>query len=202
MQVRFWFDPICPWCWLTSRWLAEEVAPARDLEVDWRSISLEIRNDSPDLDPKRRERYHVTHRLLRVCEALRAAGEADRIGALYTELGRRIHHEKEYSPDLPASLAAVGIDASFASAADDDSWDDAVRAATDDCEEVAGDHLGPPVIALEVDGDWKGYFGPVLPQVPRGDDAVAIWDAVVALMRAPGFYELKRHRTERPVMPV
>ena len=100
MNVRFYFDPICPWCWVTSRWLADVVAPERDLDIDWRSISLAVRNEGRDMPEEYREPTRRTFQMLRVAEALRADGHADQIGALYTEFGTRIHRDEQLDFDL------------------------------------------------------------------------------------------------------
>lgn len=201
MDVRFYFDPLCPWCWVTSRWLEQEVRPRRELDVDFRSISLKVRNADKDQPAEWKERQHASHRLLRVVEAVRAAGHAAKVGDLYTELGRRIHHDKDLHFDPADALAAVGLDEDLAKAADDPAWDAAVEASTAEAEAAAGDDVGTPIIAIEVYGEWRGYFGPVIPELVRGEDAVRLWDALVVLMRTPGMYELKRTRTQRPVMP-
>lgn len=206
MDVRFYFDPICPWCWITSRWLAEEVAPARDLDVDWRSISLLVRNEDKDLSPEHLAAVQFTNNLLRVAEAMRDAGRSGDIGAFYTEVGNRIHRDGDRDFTAADTLAAAGLDTSFAGAFDDATWDAAVRAGTKEAEEVAGDDVGTPIIAYEVSGadgstEWKGYFGPVIPEVPRGDDALRLWDGLSLLIKTDGFYELKRTRTVGPQIP-
>ncbi len=199
MQVRFYFDPLCPWCWITSHWLHDEVEPNRDITVDWRPISLKVRNEGKDLDPGYAKFLPVMERsfgLLKVVEALRADGQADRIHDVYMAFGRRFHHEDDgMTFDVARALTDIGIDATFADAMDDPRWDDAVRASTAEAEAVAGDDVGTPIIAYEVQGEWKGYFGPVIPAVPRGDAALRLWDGLSALIETDGFYELKRTRT-------
>lgn len=201
MNVRFYFDPACPWCWLTSRWMTEEVAPHRDLDIDWRPISLAVRNEGRDIPEKYRKPSEWTFKLLRIVEALRADGKADQVGAFYTELGNRIHRDENRDFDAADALAAAGIDTSYASAFDDPGFDAAVRASTKEAEEIAGDDVGTPIIAYEVDGEWKGYFGPVIPAVVRGEDALRLWDGLSALIQTEGFYELKRTRTLGPQIP-
>lgn len=205
MDVRFWFDPICPWCWITSHWL-DEVAPRRDLDVDWRSISLKVRNEGRELDPeyeaKVRPAIERSFGLLRVVEAVREAGHGDRIRDLYLEMGRHFHHHDDdgLTFDIEVTLVKAGVDGSFAAAYDDPSWNEHVRASTVEAETVAGDDVGTPIVAFEVDGQWRGYFGPVLPAVPRGEDAVRLWDGLAAMIQVEGFYELKRTRTLGPDM--
>lgn len=204
MHVRFWFDPICPWCWITSHWL-DEVAPRRDLDVDWRSISLKVRNEGRELDPeyeaKVRPAMERSFGLLRVVEAARGAGHGDRIRDLYLEMGRHFHHDDDgLTFDVEDVLVKSGIDGALAGAYDDPSWNEHVRASTREAEAVAGDDVGTPIVAFEVDGEWRGYFGPVLPAVPRGEDALRLWDGLAAMIQVEGFYELKRTRTLGPDM--
>lgn len=202
MHVRFYFDPLCPWCWITSRWLRDVVAPERDLTIDWRPISLYVRNeDNPDLPEEYREPARWTMRWLRVVEALRADGKADEIDALYTELGTRIHRDESHDFDVAEALAAAGVDASYAAAFDDDTLDEAVRASTAEAEAVAGDDVGTPIIAYEIDGVWKGYFGPVIPAVVEGEAGLRLWDGLSMLIQTDGFYELKRTRDVGPQIP-
>lgn len=202
MQVRFYFDPLCPWCWVTSFWL-DEVAPQRDLQIDWRSISLKVRNESKELDPGYARLLPAMERsfgLLRVIEALRADGRADRIREVYVEFGRHFHHgEDGLDFDVAEALVAVGVDPAFAAALVDERWDEAVRTSTKEAEQIAGDDVGTPIIAIEKaahggEGVWTGYFGPVIPSVVRGAAGLRLWDGLVALMGTDGFFELKRTR--------
>lgn len=204
MQVRFYFDPLCPWCWITSHWL-DEVVPHRDIEVDWRPISLKVRNEDKDLDPEYAEKavpaMDRSFKLLRVVEALRADGQQDRIRPVYLEFGRHFHHAQEGADDglgfdVAAALEAAGVDPSWAEAYDDAAHDQAVRASTAEAEAAAGDDVGTPIVAYEVDGQWKGYFGPVIPSVVRGEAAVKLWDGLALLIETDGFFELKRTRSE------
>lgn len=202
MQVRFYFDPLCPWCWITSRWLRDVVAPERDIDIDWRPISLFVRNeDNPDLPEQYRAPARTTMNWLRVVEAMRAKGDAALVDALYTELGTRIHVGESLDFDVTEALDAAGVDAAYAAAFDDDSLDDAVRASTQEATDVAGDDVGTPIIAYEVDGEWKGYFGPVIPAVVEGEAGLRLWDGLSMLIETDGFYELKKTRTVGPQIP-
>ncbi len=198
MQVRFYFDPLCPWCWVTSRWLSDEVAPHRDIEVDWRPISLWVRNEGKDLDEGYKRYLPVmerTFKLLRVVEAMRADGRSDQVLAVYRAFGAHFHHgEDGMDFDVAEALAEAGVDTGYAAAYDDEGWDEAVRAATAEAEDAAGDDVGTPIVAFEVDGEWKGYFGPVIPEMVRGEQALRLWDGLAALIETPGFFELKRKR--------
>lgn len=201
VTVSFWFDPACPFCWMTSRWLVE-VAPQRDLQVDWRSISLLLKNDPPPDSP-----YHATtvrtHGYLRVVESLRAAGLADRVGALYTRLGIAVHHDQDAADlDVAAVLAELGVDPAHASAVDDDRFDLEIKASMDEGLALTGDDVGTPLIALDgPDGRRVGLFGPVITEQPSPDGALRLWDGFVAMVTTAGFSELKRSRPGPPALP-
>ena len=185
MRIEGWFDPICPWTWATSRWLVG-CAAARGVEVRWRPYSLTFKNGSP-VGPA----VHA----LRVVAAVRAEDEVA-VGPLYTELGRRIHHDGETADDdLAGALAAVGLEPELAAAAEDGSFDAAIRASMDEAVALVGDDVGIPVLAID-DGDGlRGASGPILSAMPAGDEGLHLFDAWVALVRVPGFAELKRTRT-------
>jgi hypothetical protein len=194
VDVRFYLDPICPWCWVTSRWLTDNVAPERGLVIDWRTISLYFRNLGRDFEPAHREAHRSTVPVMRVIEALRADGRNDDVATLYRELGLRIHHQRQHPVDLAAALTAANLEPELAEAATDDSWDAAIRESTDEAEAIAGDDVGTPIIAIETDEGWRGYFGPIIDHRVTGPTAGEVWDATVVLIRTPGFYELKRTR--------
>lgn len=145
-----------------------------------------------------------THGQLRVMEAIRASAESPEQGnndvfKLYWELGARIHHDRELDFDIADALSTVGLDTSFASAADDDQWDPAIQAAMDDGLGLVGNDVGTPIIAMKnANGERVGYFGPVITKVPTGADALKMWDALTAMMDIDGFFELKKTRTEGP----
>jgi hypothetical protein len=200
VNVRFYFDPLCPWCWVTSFWL-DEVAPHRDVHIEWKPISLKVRNEAKELDPGYAERVQPamdrSFGLLRVVEALRAAGHGDLVRPVYVEFGRHFHHGERgdgLTFDVAEALERAGADPAFAEAYDDDRWDEAVRASTAEAEAAAGDDVGTPVIAWEVDGRWKGFFGPVIPSLPDTEQALRLWDGFVMVVETPGFFELKRNR--------
>jgi hypothetical protein len=202
VDVRFWFDPACPWCWITSHWI-DEVAEHRDVTVDWRSISLKVRNEGRDLDPDYAKKVgpalERSHGLLRIVEAMREAGQADRIRDAYLAFGRHIHHDEDgLTFDIEDTLRKADVDPAFAGAYDDEDLDQLVRARTREAEDVAGDDVGTPIIAFEVDGVWRGYFGPVIPAVPDTAQALRLWDGLEAMVAVDGFYELKRTRTVGP----
>jgi predicted DsbA family dithiol-disulfide isomerase len=191
VRIDAWFDAICPWTWATSRWLVG-CAHDRGAEVRWHPFSLTFQDDSP---------VGPALRALRVVAAVRAEDELA-VGPLYTELGRRIHHDGEQADDdLGGALAAVGLEPELAAAADDGSWDAAIRDSMAQARAVVGDDVGIPILAID-DGDGpKGASGPILSAMPAGDEALRLFDAWVATLRVPGFAELKRTRTGPPPHP-
>ncbi len=202
MNVRFWFDPLCPWCWITSHWV-DEVTRHRDVEVDWRSISLMVRNEGGALDPGGAgEVQPETLRsfgLLRIVEKMRLEGAADQVRDAYVEFGRHLHHDEDgLTFDIEDALSKAGVDTTFATAYDDEDLDELVRRSTHEAEQIAGDDVGTPIVAFEVDGDWRGYFGPVIPSVPDTEPSLRLWDGLAAMVEVDGFYELKRTRTVGP----
>jgi hypothetical protein len=199
MHVQFWFDPACPFCWVTSRWLVR-VAPHRGLDIEWLSISLLEKNGTREGEPFFAE-VSASHGMLRVVEAVREAGHADRIGDLYTALGRALHVDA-VPVDLRAILSDLGIDKRLASAADDSRHDLTIREAMDDGLALVGDAVGTPIIAVErSDGSGRvGLFGPVITRLPDVPASLRLWDGFIAMVETDGFYELKRTRAEAPVV--
>lgn len=183
---------------MTARWVVEEVAPARDLKINWRPISLLFKNN-PSPDSPYYERVVTTHKMLRVMEAVRAAEGDGPIQALYWEFGSRVHHDKDVSFPMADALTAVGLDPKYGAAFDDESWDEAVRRGHDDGLSLVGEDVGTPIIALRnADGGRTGIFGPVITKVPSTEQSLQLWDGMVACMSVPGFWELKKTRTEGP----
>ncbi len=202
-DIDFWIDPICPFCWATARWVVEEVMPHRDITITWQPISLLFKNDPPE-GSGYRERSFKSHRMLRVLEAVRAGAGTPELGnrnvfRLYWELGSRIHHDRELDFELEDALTSVGLDPTFATAADDESWDEIIRTKMDDGLTLVGDDVGTPIIATEnANGVRVGYFGPVITEIPSTEDSLKMWDALMTMMDVDGFFELKKTRTEAP----
>lgn len=199
MHLDFWFDPACPFCWATSRWV-NRVAPERELDVTWRPISLLFKNEL-DADHPYYERTRRTADLLRVVEAVRAADRSDRIGALYTEFGRHIHNRGELDFDVAAVLATVGLDATFADALTDASFDDAIRTSMAEGLALTGDDVGTPLLAIDTGGGRVGFFGPVIVELPDLATSLELWDGLVKMVSVPAFFELKRTRSVAPTPP-
>lgn len=198
MNVEFWFDPICPFCWMTSRWL-DSISDERDLDITWRPISLLFKNDLTEGQPFF-ESARRTRDLLRVVESVRTAGLDERIGDLYTEFGRRIHHEGVTDFDVADILMGLGLDPSHAEALDDESFDDAIRDGMADGLALVGDDVGTPIIAVDGAAGRVGLFGPVITKMPSIEAGVKLWDGFMLMVDTEGFFELKRTRTDAPDM--
>lgn len=194
----FWFDPVCPWAWMASRWILE-VAKVRPIEPTFHVMSLAILNgERDDLPDKYRALMERAWGPVRVCTAA-AATEGDQVlEPLYTALGRRIHNDGRGTDDIDAvireALDEVGLPAKLAGAATSTDYDDALRASHDDGMNRVGLDVGTPVISV----NGVSFFGPVVTPAPKGEAAGKLWDGVVLVAGTPGFYELKRTRTEPP----
>ena len=184
---------------MTARWVVDEVQPERELEVTWEPISLLFKN-SPDPASDRYPAYKRTHGLLRVLESVRTTDGNDGVFSLYWEFGRRIHHDRELMDfSVVDTLLAASLDPSHSEAYDNESWDDEIRTRMDIGLDLAGDDIGTPIIAFDnADGERIGIFGPVITRVPTKGLSLQLWDGLTSVMAVPGFWELKRTRTERP----
>jgi hypothetical protein len=204
-DVEFFWDPVCPWAWITSRWVVN-VAAVRPLDVDWRFICLRMVNDSKDYDtdfPPAYQRGHLRGlELLRVAAAVRQHAGPSAMLPLYSAYGQIIHIEGDPGAfddrtGVEGVLAALGHPLELADAAYRDGFDDVVRAETDLALGRCGGNIGTPVLTFGPP-DGPSFFGPVINRAPSGADAVELWDAVVALGSNPHFSELKRSLRGRP----
>ncbi len=190
-NADFWFDPKCPFAWITSRWILE-VEKVRDVSVTWHVMSLAILNQDRDISDSYRRSLENAWGPVRVLVAAEQAHGKDVLLPLYTALGNRIHLERhEVGRELiEAALEDAGLPVSLADAMDSEEYDDALHKSHRLGMDQVGDDVGTPTIAFE----GAGFFGPVISKAPRGEEAGRLWDACVALSAYPHFYELKRSR--------
>lgn len=199
----FWFDPRCPWAWITSRWMLE-VEKVRPVTTQWHVMSLSVLNEGRDELPDAYKKGLATGwgpvRIAIAAEqwAQREGKDSNEVlGTLYTAFGERFHHEKrENNKETYAdALAAVGLPAELIEAAETEDYDEALRASHHKGMDPVGYEVGTPVIHVA----GTAFFGPVISPIPRGDEAGKLWDGVLAVASNPGFFELKRSRTNPPI---
>jgi 2-hydroxychromene-2-carboxylate isomerase len=192
----FWFDPLCPWAWMSSRWMLE-VEKVRPVTTRWHVMSLAVLNENrDDLSEQYKELMARAYGPVRVCIAAEQKLGSDSLLPLYTALGNLIHLEQRKDDDvIKDALAAAGLPAELAQAADSTEYDEALRKSHHAGMDPVGFDVGTPVIHV----NDVAFFGPVVTPAPKGEAAGKLWDGVYLVAATPGFYELKRTRTQGPI---
>jgi 2-hydroxychromene-2-carboxylate isomerase len=214
-DIHFYFDPVCPFAWMTSKWV-RSVQAQREYTVDWRFISLRLLNSHIDYDAHFPPEYEAGHtaglRLLRVAARTRAEHGRNAVATLYAVFGAHIFERERVADEKAARarrgtrefvepvLADAGLPAALAEALDDSSWDVEIQAETDEALSLTGKDVGTPILHFEPPAG-VAFFGPVISRLPDDEQAVELWDHVIALARFGGFAELKRSLRELPQLP-
>lgn len=212
-DVEFFFDPVCPYCWVASLWL-KDVADQRGLAVRWRFLSVRLLNEASEGEDPHPRAHQRGLEMLRVCAAVREGEGPEVIRELYTAMGQAVWDSEPAGSeiedvfedvargrDLTAVLRRCDLPVAYATEAEDDSWDDLLRAERDHALARVGGRTGTPVISFEPP-EGPAFFGPVLSAPLRGDEATELWDAVRTVVDAPGFSGLRRSVRELPRAPL
>lgn len=197
MNIEFYFDPSCPWCWVTSRWLVE-VSEHRDLKINWLPFSLVLKNGELDGDDVtgHLDTHMIAHKLLRIIEAIHKSEGIDR-GTLYTAFGRAYYNDKTLNDDdfIPAVIRQLDISESYLEEADNSKHDLVLQQHLNNAIKIVGDDVGvPQIIFVNEKGEKQGFFGPVLQGLPDTQDGLKLFDGIAQLATHSYFYELKRTR--------
>jgi 2-hydroxychromene-2-carboxylate isomerase len=191
-RADFWFDPRCPFAWVTSRWILE-VEKVRDIEVVWHQMSLAYLNEDRDIPDNYREMLKTAWGPVRVIMAAQQAHGPEVLASIYTAMGERIHVQgQEADKEMAiAALEDAGLPVELAEAWDDSSYDEKIKASHHEGMDPVGDDVGTPTIHF----NGTAFFGPVITKAPRGEEAGTLWDGVMAVASYPLFFEIKRSRT-------
>ncbi|WP_258933357.1 DsbA family protein [Nesterenkonia pannonica] len=194
-RVDFWFDPLCPFAWATSRWILE-VEKVRDIEVHWNVMSLGVLNEEKNPSPAEDAEQLARWIPARASTAVELAHGEEKVGEFYTAVGTEIHHRgnRDFEAAAAQALESIGADSSLLEQAKTDTNDERMRASHHEGISRVGQDVGTPVVAFK----GTAFFGPVITRVPEGEEAGKVFDGAVALAEYPYFFELKRSRTESP----
>jgi 2-hydroxychromene-2-carboxylate isomerase len=198
-DMQFYFDPLCPWAWIASRWMLE-VEKVRPVRVDWRIMSLAylnlVQHQGEGLSEDYVERMSRAWGPVRVCAAAAADAGPGILGPLYTAIGTRFHNQgrRDDPAVIPEALEEAGLPAWLVDAAETSEFDDAIKKSHHEAFDEVGLDVGTPVVRIR----GKALFGPVITPAPKGEAAGELWDGLVLVSRAEGFFELKRSRDRRP----
>ena len=197
-SAEFWFDPLCPWAWITSRWMLE-VEQVRPVKTRWRVMSLAylnlVQHEGEGLSDEYRARMEQAWAPVRICAAAAAKRGEDILLPIYTAIGTRFHIEQRRdAAALADAVAEVGLPSSVLEAATSTEFDDAIKASHQEGMDLVGLDVGTPIISV----DGNAFFGPVVTPIPRGEAAGRLWDGVLAVTATDGFFELKRTRDRKP----
>jgi len=193
--IDFWFDPVCPWAWITSRWVLE-VEKVRPIAARWHIMSLSYLNSTKDIPDDYRKLLETAWGPVRVVMAAQETFGEDIVLPLYTALGRRFHNERRREESsVVEAIAEVGLPAELIEAATSTEYDEAIKKSHHEGMDPVGYEVGTPVIHVE----GVAFFGPVVTPIPRGEAAGKLWDGVLLVAGTDGFYELKRTRTREPI---
>lgn len=197
----FWFDPLCPWAWVTSRWMLE-VEQVRDVRVHWNVMSLAVLNAGKELPPEYVELMAAAWAPVRVIVAAQLEHGDSVVLPLYTAMGTRFHPQQrhDYETVITESLAEVGLPAELAEVGKTTLVDEQLRASHQRGIALVGEDVGTPVLSVPgADGNPVAFFGPVMTPAPKGEAAGLLWDGTLLVAATPGFYEIKRTRTAGPI---
>jgi hypothetical protein len=201
VTADFWFDPICPWAWMTSRWMLE-VEKRRPVKVKWHVMSLSVLNSGREVSEHYSKLIDEGWGPVRVCIAAAQEHGEDVLGPLYNAMGTRFHNggQPRDRATIEAALTEAGLPTSLADAMDSTEYDEAVRVSHKEGISLVGEDVGTPVIAVPgTTGEHVAFFGPVVTPAPKGEAAARLWDGTILVASTPGFYEIKRTRTEGPI---
>ncbi|HXY27507.1 MAG TPA: DsbA family protein [Acidimicrobiales bacterium] len=198
VEADFWFDPVCPWAWITSRWMLE-VEQVRPVTTRWHLMSLAylnlVQHEGKDLSADYLARMEQAWGPVRICAAAAHERGDEILLPIYTALGTRFHNEQRRDADaLAEAVAEVGLPSSILDAATTSAWDEAIKASHQAGMDLVGLDVGTPIINVE----GNAFFGPVITPTPRGEAAGRLWDGVLMVTATDGFFEIKRTRDRHP----